>query len=102
MNLTTQDLPTTIAPNEFAHEISLTNLGNLRYETSFGELKLEALWGPAVSLGFVDVQTIGVATANGALCLLHTSYEPTESLLEVTGQILVSACADSESTRDKQ
>jgi hypothetical protein len=71
-------------------------LGNLQYETRFGELKPGALWGPAVSLGFANHQTIEV-TVDGALCLLHTSYEPIESLLEIAEQILISACADTKS-----
>jgi len=75
----------------FAHDILLTNLGNLRYETGFGALKLKALWGPAV-MGQGNRQTIGVATANGVLCLLHTSQRPIPSLLEAAEQILISAC----------
>jgi hypothetical protein len=33
------------AAHGFAHDAVLTNLGNLRYETGFGQFKLEALWG---------------------------------------------------------
>jgi NRPS condensation-like uncharacterized protein len=82
----------TIMAHNFGFEICLSNLGNLRYETHFGELRLAALWGPAVLSGFEGEQEFGVATANGALCLLHTSYTPAQSLLDLTEQILVSAC----------
>lgn len=81
-----------IAAHGFAHEILLSNLGNLPYGTDFGELKLEAVWGPAVSARMEGGHTIGVATTNGALCLLETSFTPTRALLEVTEQILISAC----------
>jgi hypothetical protein len=37
-------------------------------------------------------QTIGVATVNGALCLLHTSHTPPEGLLEKTQSVLAQAC----------
>jgi hypothetical protein len=73
-------------------EICLTNLGNLRYETSFGGLRLDAIWGPVVFAGFEGAQTIGVTTTDGTLCLVHASYTPAQSLLELTKQLLVSAC----------
>jgi hypothetical protein len=40
-------------------------------------------------------QRIGVATTNGALCLLDTSFASRDSLLETTEQILMSACKGS-------
>jgi hypothetical protein len=80
------------AAHGFAHEATLTNLGNLRYESSFGRVKLEALWGPGI-IGRVDgEQTIGVVTVNGSLHLLHTSHTPASFLLEVIEQELLSAC----------
>ena len=82
-----------IAAQGFAHNILLTNLGNLPYGTDFGQLRLKAVWGPAVSARMVGGETIGVATANGALRLLHTSFAPLESLLETAKEILISACA---------
>ena len=86
------DVPTAaaICAHAFAHEIMLTNLGNLTYGTDFGQLRLEALWGPAVSARFEGATTVGVATANGALRLLETSFS-TCSLLKTTEQVLVSA-----------
>ena len=68
------DVPTAaaICAHAFAHEIRLTNLGKLPYGTEFGELKLQAVWGPSVSARFEGALTIGVATTNGALCLLET------------------------------
>jgi hypothetical protein len=58
----------------------------------FGPVTLIAMFGPAVLTGFEGQQTIGVATVNGALCLLHTSYTPPEGLLEKTQSVLAEAC----------
>jgi hypothetical protein len=88
------DVPTAAAvcAHAFAHEIRLSNLGNLPYGTEFGELKLQALWGPSVSARFEGALNIGVATTNGALCLLETRVGSSASLLETAEQILLAAC----------
>ena len=87
------DVPTAAAlcAHIFAHEIRLTNLGNLPYGTEFGELKLLSVWGPSVSARFEGALTIGVATTNGTLCLLETGFG-SHSLLETVEPILLSAC----------
>ena len=77
----------------FAHDIMLSNLGQVRFGTQFGALRLEAVWGPAILMGFAGAQTVGVTTVNGAIGLLHTSYEPIDSLLEATEGFLRAACA---------
>jgi hypothetical protein len=79
----------------FPCELLLTNLGNLPIRFETGALKLEALWGPSVLLGFEGEQTVGVTTTNGSLCLLHTSFAPIRSLLHRTERILRSACQNS-------
>jgi len=76
----------------FASEVLLTNLGNLLLDRQFGPVTLKAIFGPAVLTGFEGQQTIGVATANGALCLLHTSHTPPEGLLEKMQSVLAQAC----------
>ena len=76
----------------FAHDIMLSNLGQVRFGTQFGALHLEAVWGPSISMGFAGAQTVGVTTVNGRMDLLHTSFEPIELLLEETEAILTSAC----------
>jgi hypothetical protein len=76
----------------FAHEATLTNLGALIFDSRFGPLKLEAMWGPAVLLGMEGEQTIGVATINGSICLTHTGYAPPEGLLETMRNVLSEAC----------
>jgi hypothetical protein len=89
------DVPTaaSVCAHAFPHEIRLSNLGNLPYGTEFGELKLQALWGPSISARFEGALNIGVATTNGALCLLETRVGPSASLLETFEQLLLSACA---------
>jgi len=76
----------------FAHEAILTNLGAPTFDSRFGPLKLEAMWGPAVLLGIEGEQTIGVATINGSICLTHTGYAPPEGLLEMMRNVLIEAC----------
>jgi hypothetical protein len=76
----------------FAHEATLTNLGVLTFDSRFGPLKLEAMWGPAVLLGMEGEQTIGVATVNGSICLTHVSHAPLEGLLEAMQNVLIEAC----------
>jgi hypothetical protein len=48
------------------------------------------VWGPAVLAGLEGEQTIGVATINESLCMVHRSYRPVESLLKVAEQLLMS------------
>jgi NRPS condensation-like uncharacterized protein len=81
------------AAQAFAHEIVITNLGNLAYDTDFGRLRLEAVWGPAASVRAVGRPAIGVTTANGVLRLLQTTMEEPGLLLETAEDMLVSACA---------
>jgi hypothetical protein len=80
------------AAKAFACEALLTNLGSLPFDGQFGPVTLTAMFGPAVLTGFEGQQTIGVATVNGALCLLHTSHTPAEGLLEKTQSVLAQAC----------
>jgi hypothetical protein len=71
-----------------ACEGMVSNLGVLPFETSVGRFKLEALWGPSVFVGIEGEQMIGVATLNGAIHLLHTSYTPIPKLLQATAATL--------------
>jgi hypothetical protein len=71
-----------------ACEMMVSNLGVLPFEADFGDLRLEALWGPSVFVGIEGEQMIGAATMRGAIHLLHSSYTPIASLLETTEQVL--------------
>jgi len=81
-----------LAAHGFAYEAMVSNLGNLRYETGFGEFNLKAMWGPAIGGSFEGGRTIGVVTLNDTLHLLHTSYAPVPFLLEGIEKVLLAAC----------
>ncbi len=79
------------AATAFAREGLVSNLGVLPFGNRFGSLTLKALWGPAVLSGLEGEQTIGVATVDDALCLLHTSHTPPEGLLETMRNVLLAS-----------
>jgi NRPS condensation-like uncharacterized protein len=72
------------------HELLITNLGRLAVGSQFGSLKVEAFWGPALTMGFDGEQSVGVSTLDGRLACLHVSYRPIEGLLPTAASLLVS------------
>ncbi len=56
------------------YDLSITNLGRLDFPTDDSALRLEGLYGPAVS-GMPDEQVLGVATAAGRLTCTLVSRE---------------------------
>jgi len=74
-----------------ANEMMMSNLGVLPIETNYGDLILEAFWGPSVFVGIEGEQMIGAATLHGAIHLLHSSYTPIPSLLQTTERTLLEA-----------
>jgi NRPS condensation-like uncharacterized protein len=83
-----------IAAGAFARDLMVSNLGQMPYESEFGGLKLEAVWGPTALQGLDGEQNVGIATTNGAIRLLHASYSLIPHLLENTELILRAACED--------
>jgi hypothetical protein len=83
-----------IAAAAFARDLMVSNLGQMPYESEFGNLKLEAIWGPTALQGLDGEQNVGIATTNGAIRLLHASYSLIPNLLENTELILRAACED--------
>jgi len=81
-----------ILKEAFNQEIMVTNLGKLKYSTDFGNLKLQAVYGPMVRSGKGMEQTVGAVSSNGCLCLTNTSDNPIEGLLEAVRKIMVEAC----------
>jgi NRPS condensation-like uncharacterized protein len=81
-----------ILKNAFNHEIMVTNLGKVKYNTDFGKLKLKAIYGPMVRSGKGMEQTVGAISSNGSLCLTNTSDNPIYGLLEAMERILTKAC----------
>ena len=83
-----------ISAGAFTRDLMVSNLGQMPYESEFGKLKLEAVWGPTALQGLEGEQNVGVATTNGAIRLLHASYSLIPQLLENTELILRAACED--------
>lgn len=75
-----------------AHEIMLTNLGQLSFPTDYAGLALTSLWGPMVLTPHESAQTIGVATFNGALTLTLTGLSPSSPILEAVDKIIDIVC----------
>jgi hypothetical protein len=87
-----------IAATAFARDLMVSNLGEMPYESKFGRLRLEAVWGPTALQGLDGEQNVGVATTNGAIRLLQASYSLVPNLLENTELTLRAACEDNRST----
>lgn len=97
LGATAPDSPTLRAAmaRDFDSHAMISNLGALNIPTSYGAgaLTLEALWGPMVTNGAVDAQTIGATTVNGSLHLVHTSWTPKRGLLQGMAEVLAQAVA---------
>lgn len=76
----------------FNHQIMVTNLVKVKYDTDFGALKLKSLYGPMVRSGKGMEQTIGAVSTNGSLGLTNTSDSPIDGFLEEIEYILNHAC----------
>ncbi|UUF13098.1 MULTISPECIES: condensation domain-containing protein [Flavobacterium] len=76
----------------FNHDIMVTNLVRVKYNTDFGKLKLKAVYGPMVRSGKGKEQTIGAISTNGQLGLTNTSDNPIPGILKEMQSILINAC----------
>lgn len=72
------------------HELLITNLGRLAVGSEFGSLRLEAFWGPALTMGFEGEQSVGASTVGGCLACLYVSYRPIEGLVPMAVSLLAS------------
>ena len=88
-----------ILKHAFVAQTMISNLGQLPFDSTFGRLELEALWGPAALRGVDGEQTLGAITVNGALHLVHTSYVPIEGLLQGIEEALRRSTEGNISTR---
>jgi hypothetical protein len=79
------------------YHFAISNLGDLSLESQYGSLKLEAIWGPGHMMGTFDIHFLGVATMNGRLSFLYSSYHPLPHLLETLEKVLIDTCAASSS-----
>ena len=75
------------------YDVNISNLGVVPVGPRIGSLALVGFGGPAILIGYEGEQVLGVATVNGSLSLLHTSYEPLPGLPELMEQLLIAACA---------
>jgi len=80
---------------EMGYELVVTNVQQFPFENRFGDLTLEGLWGPSTLNGFEGEQVVGVATVNGSLHLVHTSYTPIGTFLNRAVDLLMNACRGS-------
>ena len=77
------------------YELVVTNVQQFPFENTFGDLTLEGLWGPSALNGFEGEQAVGIATVNGSLHLVHTSYTPIGAFLNRAVDLLMNACRGS-------
>jgi hypothetical protein len=77
-----------------ANEYMITNVGALPFESTFGKLKLDAVWGPITITGYMSSQTVGVTAINGSINMVLTSpsYMQVKPVLEFMEQILSMEC----------
>lgn len=81
-----------ILKEAFNHDIMVTNLVRVKYDTNFGQLKLKSVYGPMVRSGKGKEQTIGAISTNDQLCLTNTSDNPIPGILKEMEHILARAC----------
>ena len=72
----------------FNHQIMVTNLVRVNYNTDFGKLKLKSVYGPMVRSGKGMEQTIGAISTNNQLSLTNTSDNPIPDILGNMQKIL--------------
>ncbi|WP_100052953.1 condensation domain-containing protein [Lonsdalea iberica] len=74
-----------------APDIMLSNLGILPFSENLGDIKIDSIWGPNILVGTEGEQSIGVATINNSIHLIHASYQSMPTLLENTKRTLLKA-----------
>jgi hypothetical protein len=90
-----------VAANAFARDMMVSNVGVVPFDTKFGDLTLETIWGPVTLGGLEGEYNVGVATTNGSLSVIATSYLPSAFLLEQAESILMDACIKRETKPQK-
>ncbi len=76
----------------FSEDAMVSNVGLVPYSSDFGKVTVKSMWAPVMLRGHDPEQTIGVATINGSIHLVHTSWSPIPGLLESVEQKLAEAC----------
>jgi hypothetical protein len=70
----------------------ISNVGLVPYSPDFGKVTVKSVWAPAMLRGHESEQTIGIATINGSLHLIHTSWNAIPNLLDGVEEKLAEAC----------
>lgn len=63
-------------------DLMISNLGNVPVEATAGDLRVEAVWGPALNTQIEANDVIGVTTFDGELRMIHTHSRRRSSLLD--------------------
>ncbi len=82
-----------LASSAFAGDAVVTNMGVVPFASVFGRFRLEAVWGPALLMGFDHLPCLGAVTTDGQLRLLLAAYTPIPGLLSRVEELLVRSCA---------
>jgi hypothetical protein len=87
-----------------ANEYMISNIGALTFETTFGKLKLDAVWGPITITGYEGSQTVGITTINGCInmALTSPSYMQVKPIFEFMEEILSMECIPLNSLSQEQ
>jgi hypothetical protein len=62
-------------PFTISYDISITNLGALDFPLEYGPLRLEALYGPSLSIQIPNHRVLGVACVGGRICFSLASLD---------------------------
>jgi hypothetical protein len=76
----------------FSEEVMVSNVGLVPFSPDFVKVTVKSLWAPVMLRGHEPEQTIGVATINGSIHLVHSSWTPIPGLLESVERKLAEAC----------
>ena len=75
-----------------AQDFLLSNLGRMPFDSTFGHLRLDSLWGPAVLSGAVGTTASRSGDDKRYLMPTPDKLRPTPQLLEVVKTIFTAAC----------
>jgi hypothetical protein len=76
------------------YELVVTNVQQFPFDNRFGDLTLEGLWRPSALNGFEGEQAVAIATVDGSLHMVHTSYTPIGTFLNRAVDLLMNACRE--------
>jgi hypothetical protein len=92
------------ADTALANEYMISNIGVLPFESTFGKLNLDAVWGPITITGYKGSQTVGITATNGCINMVLTSpsYMQVKPVFEFMEEILSMECVPLNSLSQEQ